>query len=608
MERSFDTCFGDVRIHEGDAAARMNAIAFTQGRDIHFAPGRYNPTSHAGRALLGHELTHVVQQRIGRVSAPQCKGAPINADRALEAEADALGARAARGERVHVSGAPAMGSDLGMSQTPSPAVIQRKVGFEFEIGSIKTYTKREHLQAPRARGHPRQPAQPIEEPLDKKDVIVRGDGFQVEADETNSGSDLEFVTDAFDQTAAGGERLKAALAGIQTIVDTLTGHPNQEFAADELGHGTGVANRFVRPGQFHLDGKPQATAGLTLAALDQLFDQVGQRDRENLAEWDDARVTFGGAGVGTEGALDPAVKTSGILAVAQARAMADYVIHETNKAVPAVDFTGPKLRALVTQLALYVAQGAIGVDGYAKTVSGGFLMRTDFATVFDLLPDAQADYLRNHPGVFVDMVCRAAHSAATKTRYQGDMAPTGEVFEGGLYNDTHMFGPPVPLSRRTKFTRRIKRKFGAQYYEVAHNPALRRRMPELTRQAWLTGITQGTDQLTAAHYPGDEEAIAEIESLGGYGYRTDVIGGENAPIVEFRGLKQLFANLFTTHAFDLFRYVHILNTRGFGRYPGQLLGLSTQDREDLISDMHGGQHEARQRLIAEAMREIKQWM
>ncbi|MEH1849918.1 MAG: DUF4157 domain-containing protein [Nostoc sp.] len=107
MENSFGANFGDVSIHTDSSQAKsMGALAFTQGNNVHFAPGQYNPQSSSGQALLGHELTHVVQQRAGRVAVPhQSKGAPINADPSLETEADQIGARAAKGEQVQVPGA-----------------------------------------------------------------------------------------------------------------------------------------------------------------------------------------------------------------------------------------------------------------------------------------------------------------------------------------------------------------------------------------------------------------------------------------------------------------------------------------------------------------------
>jgi hypothetical protein len=66
--------FGNVRIHTGreasGAADRIGALAFTLGRDIAFGAGRYAPHSAAGRHLLAHELTHVMQAGSRPASAP----------------------------------------------------------------------------------------------------------------------------------------------------------------------------------------------------------------------------------------------------------------------------------------------------------------------------------------------------------------------------------------------------------------------------------------------------------------------------------------------------------------------------------------------------------
>lgn len=105
MEDAFDFDFSAVRIHEGPQAEAIGARAYTQGTDIHFAPGEYAPEDHAGQFLLGHELAHVVQQSAGRVSATtQAKGIAVNDDGGLEHEADVAGAAAARGEKVSIAG------------------------------------------------------------------------------------------------------------------------------------------------------------------------------------------------------------------------------------------------------------------------------------------------------------------------------------------------------------------------------------------------------------------------------------------------------------------------------------------------------------------------
>lgn len=98
MEDSFGTDFSSVRVHPDSAKApEVGALAYTQGTDIHFAPGQFKPDTSAGQQLLGHELTHVVQQAEGRVQpTTEIGGIPINDNEGLEHEADVLGAKAAR--------------------------------------------------------------------------------------------------------------------------------------------------------------------------------------------------------------------------------------------------------------------------------------------------------------------------------------------------------------------------------------------------------------------------------------------------------------------------------------------------------------------------------
>jgi len=95
MESFFKADFSGVRIHVGPQAPAIGAIAFTIGSQIFFAPGQYQPGSPNGQALLGHELTHVVQQRAGRVRNPFGGGIAVVQDHMLEREADEMGRRAA---------------------------------------------------------------------------------------------------------------------------------------------------------------------------------------------------------------------------------------------------------------------------------------------------------------------------------------------------------------------------------------------------------------------------------------------------------------------------------------------------------------------------------
>lgn len=99
MENAFGADFSKVQVHSNDTSAKeMGALAYAHGNNIHFAPGQYNPSSGKGLELIGHELTHVVQQRQGRVAATtQTKGVAVNDDFSLEQEADRMGRYAASG-------------------------------------------------------------------------------------------------------------------------------------------------------------------------------------------------------------------------------------------------------------------------------------------------------------------------------------------------------------------------------------------------------------------------------------------------------------------------------------------------------------------------------
>ena len=66
MESGFGADFSNVRVHNDSNAVQMNqqlgSQAFTNGNDIYFNEGKYNPESDSGKHLLAHELTHTVQQ------------------------------------------------------------------------------------------------------------------------------------------------------------------------------------------------------------------------------------------------------------------------------------------------------------------------------------------------------------------------------------------------------------------------------------------------------------------------------------------------------------------------------------------------------------------
>jgi hypothetical protein len=93
--------FSRVRVHTGDGVAREHgADAVALGDDVHFDDGKYDPGSAEGADLIGHELTHTVQQ--GAVPASDSIERPGSTGE-MEEEADQAAAAVARGESFHVS-------------------------------------------------------------------------------------------------------------------------------------------------------------------------------------------------------------------------------------------------------------------------------------------------------------------------------------------------------------------------------------------------------------------------------------------------------------------------------------------------------------------------
>lgn len=103
MERGLAHDFEAVRIHTDESAERsafeLGARAYTVGRDVAFGAGFYRPETRDGRALLAHELAHVVQQSQGGGVAGQSH----------ETEAASAAATVASGGRAAIAGSAAIG-------------------------------------------------------------------------------------------------------------------------------------------------------------------------------------------------------------------------------------------------------------------------------------------------------------------------------------------------------------------------------------------------------------------------------------------------------------------------------------------------------------------
>lgn len=108
-----------IRVHNNSSKpAKVNALAYTQGQDIHLGPGQGHH--------LPHEGWHVVQQMQGRVQPTlQAHGVSINDDTALEQEANVMGVKALNVSGVKQATAVAIHPLL----TPSHSITQRLVNY-----------------------------------------------------------------------------------------------------------------------------------------------------------------------------------------------------------------------------------------------------------------------------------------------------------------------------------------------------------------------------------------------------------------------------------------------------------------------------------------------
>lgn len=103
-----------VRVHyNSPKPAQIQAHAYTQGAEIHVAPGQ--------ERHVPHEAWHVVQQAQRRVQpTAQLKGVGLNDDAGLEKEADTMGARAMQMKGLQSSGADVAKSIVGRDEHQFP--------------------------------------------------------------------------------------------------------------------------------------------------------------------------------------------------------------------------------------------------------------------------------------------------------------------------------------------------------------------------------------------------------------------------------------------------------------------------------------------------------
>ena len=141
FEAHFGHDFSQVKIHTDGVAAQsarsVGARAFTVGSDIVFNSNEFQPHSPAGRHLLAHELTHVVQQSAMPTRRGALRIGPP--DSRFEREADQVANRISSAPAIRASAESGRANPLPRTSiggiSAAPATIQRVGECAGKVGS-----------------------------------------------------------------------------------------------------------------------------------------------------------------------------------------------------------------------------------------------------------------------------------------------------------------------------------------------------------------------------------------------------------------------------------------------------------------------------------------
>jgi hypothetical protein len=356
--------------------------------------------------------------------------------------------------------------------------VQRKVGFEFQTG---WRIDRKRLYGLR--------------PLKKTDRVGTGehDGFKIEADEAGGGlSEIEFIVyPPVDEGLDGMKTLNWVMSWITNFGMDLEYQAGQAgFQPFPLSSVTDVAGDkkfIVTPDPSHkIEGRPQVTTGLDLAKIGRLGRRAEHRAQppSEMASSVDA-LTKGAAEVSDRITSSPIGMRQKLIS--------------------------PELQGLLTVITTYLARGALPPEAqefdlddrhrlalnYPKRIGDLLLARTDFAGLFERLPQDEQAYYAKNPMDFVRLVLAA-------------------------------LDPHLGIKEESQVIAR-----GIQKSE--DDPTKGITFPGPTVGDWLYGIPHGFDFLTGN----------DMESMGEFGSRTEKVGpgattgaGTEAGIFEIRGTQE----------------------------------------------------------------------
>jgi Domain of unknown function (DUF4157) len=474
----------DVRVrYNSTEPAQLQALAYTRGTDIHVGPGQ--------EQHLSHEAWHVVQQAQGRVQ-PLMQmqgGVQVNDNKELEREAEVMGAKALQTPLRSGEGQAAPQASL-QAPSPSCAIMQRKVGFEFEVQGIET----EHMA-------------PGENWVShhKGDVISREPYYNITADIGANDSRVEFVTAQFDETKNSElEKIALVASFIEGDMKEIVGEANQRggvvLASDVEGIRGGDRDRFLPQlrNYLHLTGQLQMTGGVSVRALASIVSGTAMPDRQpgpNRTQYQDFAVYYKH--------VDP----SGLV---QQQPLFRAAIGAVNGFVGQADPTKGgipgRVRGALAAVITLMAQIPLNMRGALPGNQAQFLARTDYAKILKMIGDDS--------GIDID--------------------PDG--FASALLSTINQFANP-PLRLQDDVFPASYRSAGQQLTGVSIGTWARGVVPTPSKLLW--GRWQGTDFTTTKNFPGTPAQKGELRAFGGFGSKTDP---GNKLILEWRNFQMMYAD------------------------------------------------------------------
>lgn len=432
------------------------------------------------------------------------------------------------------------------SERPEPSpepgrTVQRRIGFEFE----------DRTWHPWKIDRGASQAQSQVNPVPRKHVLHAGTDFRLEADDTPGPaiSNIEFVTDPFDETAAGVASLVTALQTMRGIMGRIgpnKGLPGPTGAGPPYAY-QGVWN-YVTKGTHRLSGSNQISADSLGLSGGSDRGQIKMQATMGLALEDIPRAmkTYGNVGPGEETQHETTARQP-------ARALQSAALYGTilgrspglaleamTRIIRNANLSHLQKQALANATNLQAGQGYLSVvmmylkslqipdnnEGAKSRVM--FLARNRFSSMYAMLaPAVQALFATNQGNLLARHVLDVSNENPLLARVQGQLPDTNLTLNKPLIN--HVRVPQQGIMPASDLPQQLV-------------------LAPFTTGAWLREVAIGLDSLsqnamalTLANLGVNQGAAvsASNEVLESFGeYNTDTTGNQELALFENRGISR----------------------------------------------------------------------